>query len=131
MKPRCTTPIYELLKGAEKSVHTQAFKTNTNDDADFQIARDGTWFYHGSPILRKSLVKLFATVLTRQSDGTFWLVTPVERVKVSVQSTPFIAITATKGRDDFIFSKFRKPILFKIMPRDTGIITILKILNII
>ena len=96
MKSRCTTPLYELLKGAEESVHTQALKRNTNDNADFQIARDGTWFYHGSPILRKSLVKLFATVLKRQSDGTFWLVTPVERVKVSVQSAPFIAITATK-----------------------------------
>mgnify|MGYP002885266601 FL=1 len=96
MKSRCTTPLYELLKGAEESVHTQALKRNTNDNADFQIARDGTWFYHGSPILRKSLVKLFATVLTRQSDGTFWLVTPVERAKVSVQSAPFIAITATK-----------------------------------
>ena len=96
MKSKSTTPLHELLKGEEKSLHTQAFKRTANDNADFQIARDGTWFYHGSPILRKSLVKLFATVLKRQTDGTFWLVTPVERVRVSVQSAPFIAITATK-----------------------------------
>ena len=70
---------------------------NTNAESDFRIARDGTWFYHGSPILRKSLVKLFSTVLTREKDGSFWLVTPVERVEVTVDDAPFVAVAATQA----------------------------------
>ena len=38
-------------------------------DLNMRIARDGTWFYHGSPIGRKPLVKLFASVLRREADG--------------------------------------------------------------
>ncbi len=60
----------------------------------FRIDRDGTWFYHGSPILRKPLVKLFASVLTQEDDGTFWLVTPVERVAVVVADAPFTIVEA-------------------------------------
>ena len=46
-------------------------------DLNMRIARDGTWFYHGSPIGRKPLVKLFASVLRREENGEYWLVTPV------------------------------------------------------
>ncbi len=49
-------------------------------DIGLKIARDGTWFYQGSPIGRKTLVKLFASVLRREEDGRFYLVTPVEKV---------------------------------------------------
>ena len=66
-------------------------------DPDFRIASDGTWFYHDSPILRKSLVKLFASVLTREKDGSFWLVTPVERTKVTVDNAPFVVVAATRS----------------------------------
>src|SRR5215469_14478900 len=52
-------------------------------DFDMRIARDGTWFYRGSPIGRKPLVKLFSTVLRRE-DGEYWLVTPVERGRILV-----------------------------------------------
>ena len=45
-------------------------------DLDMRIARDGTWFYCGSPIARPALVKLFASVLRREPDGRYWLVTP-------------------------------------------------------
>lgn len=57
-----------------------------------RIARDGTWFYHGSPIGRKTLVKLFARVLARQPDGAFWLVTPYERGAIVVDDAPFVAV---------------------------------------
>jgi len=69
---------------------------------DIRIARDGTWFYHGSPIGRKPLVKLFASVLRRNSDGSFWLVTPAERVRIQVDDAPFVAVALTvagEGRD--------------------------------
>jgi hypothetical protein len=57
-----------------------------------RIARDGTWFYRGSPINRKPLVKLFSSVLRREDDGAYWLVTPVERGRVVVEDAPFTAV---------------------------------------
>jgi uncharacterized protein len=64
-------------------------------DIDLRIARDGTWFYHGSPIGRKPMVKLFATVLRREADGDYWLVTPVERCRIRVDDAPFTAVEMT------------------------------------
>lgn len=61
-------------------------------DFDFRIARDGTWFYRGSPIGRKPLVRLFSTVLRRENDGSFWLVTPAERGRITVDDAPFVAV---------------------------------------
>jgi hypothetical protein len=60
-------------------------------DIDMQIAADGTWFYHKTPIGRPALVKLFASVLKR--EGTkYFLVTPVEKVGLIVVDAPFLAV---------------------------------------
>lgn len=56
------------------------------------ISRDGSWFYRGTPITRASLVKLFASVLRREADGAYWLVTPAERARVTVEDAPFMAV---------------------------------------
>jgi len=56
------------------------------------IAKDGTWLHHGTPIRRTALCKLFATVLRRADDGTFWLVTPAERGQIDVEDAPFTAV---------------------------------------
>jgi len=61
-------------------------------DIDMRIARDGTWFYHGSPIGRTQLVKLFSTVLKRDSIGDYWLETPVEKCRIQVEDAPFLAV---------------------------------------
>src|SRR5438132_256492 len=71
-------------------------------DLEIRIARDGTWFYRGSPIARLPLVKLFASVLRREADGLYWLVTPVERGKIEVEDVPFLAVALTvegEGRE--------------------------------
>ncbi|GAA3866594.1 DUF1285 domain-containing protein [Celeribacter arenosi] len=60
-------------------------------DLDMRIARDGTWFYLGTPIGRHSLVRLFSTVLKREGDAYF-LVTPVEKVGITVDDAPFLAV---------------------------------------
>jgi hypothetical protein len=60
-------------------------------DLDMRIARDGTWFYLGTPIGRKPLVKLFASILKRE-DARYFLVTPVEKVGITVDDAPFVAI---------------------------------------
>ncbi len=59
-------------------------------DLDMRIARDGTWFYQGTPIGRPGLVKLFSSILKRE-DGKYFLVTPVEKVGITVDDAPFVA----------------------------------------
>ncbi len=56
-----------------------------------RIARDGTWFYLGTPIGRAPLVRLFSTILRRDGDDYF-LVTPVEKVGIQVDDAPFVAV---------------------------------------
>lgn len=60
-------------------------------DLDMRIAGDGTWFYMGTPIGRPALVRLFSTILRRDPDG-FWLVTPVEKLRIRVEDAPFTAV---------------------------------------
>lgn len=60
-------------------------------DLDMRIARDGTWFYEGTPIGRPALVRLFSTILKREGEK-FFLVTPVEKVGITVEDAPFVAV---------------------------------------
>lgn len=60
-------------------------------DLDMRIARDGTWFYLGTPIGRPELVRLFSTILRKDGDDYF-LVTPVEKVGITVEDAPFVAV---------------------------------------
>ncbi|SHJ10048.1 hypothetical protein SAMN02745194_01774 [Roseomonas rosea] len=66
-------------------------------DFNMRIARDGTWYYQGSPIGRKELVCLFASVLKREADGSYWLETPAERGRIEVEDAPFVAVELTWG----------------------------------
>jgi hypothetical protein len=68
-------------------------------DLPFLIRRDGTWLYHGSPIQRKELVCLFASVLRRDADGEWWLQTPAERGRIEVEDAPFVAVELDWGGD--------------------------------
>ena len=63
-----------------------------DEQYNMRIARDGTWFYHGSPIGRIALVKLFSTVLRRDDAGDYWLITPAERGRITVDDAPFVAV---------------------------------------
>ncbi len=60
-----------------------------------RIDRDGTWHHEGRPIARKPLVKLFASVLRREDDDSYWLVTPVERGRIDVEDVPFVIVELT------------------------------------
>ena len=68
-------------------------------DIDMRIAADGTWYYQKTPIGRLPLVKLFASVLKKEGDKYF-LVTPVEKVGLTVDDAPFLAVEMTAARDD-------------------------------
>jgi len=58
---------------------------------EIHIARDGTWYHEGRPFKRTDLARLFSTILRREDDGTYWLKTPVEKVRVHVADAPFVA----------------------------------------
>lgn len=68
-------------------------------DLDMRIARDGTWFYLGTPIGRPALVRLFSTILRREGDRYF-LVTPVEKVGITVDDAPFVAVDFERHMTD-------------------------------
>lgn len=61
-------------------------------DLDMRIARDGLWYYMGTPIGREALVRLFSTVLRKDADGKTYLVTPVEKIGITVDDAPFVAV---------------------------------------
>ena len=74
-------------------------------DIDMRIAQDGTWFYMNSPIGRKPLVKLFASIMRHDEDGKYYLVTPAEKCGIKVDDAPFVAIRMTaegESRDQVI-----------------------------
>lgn len=60
-------------------------------DLDMRISADGTWHYLKTPIGRPALVKLFASVLKREGE-IYFLVTPVEKVGITVDDAPFLAV---------------------------------------
>lgn len=87
-----------LAEAQAEAAHTRKLppvdKWNPPDcgDIDMRIAVDGTWFYLGTPIGRPALVRLFSTILKREPDGRYVLVTPVEKVGLKVEDAPFVAV---------------------------------------
>jgi hypothetical protein len=71
-------------------------------DLDIRIARDGTWFYLGTPIGRVELVRLFASIL-RKDGAAYFLVTPVEKVGIRVDDAPFVAVDCDPQGGDLVF----------------------------
>ena len=61
-------------------------------EINMEIKRDGTWFYLGTPILRPAMVELFSSVLRKDADGKTYLVTPVEKLGITVEDAHFIGV---------------------------------------
>lgn len=69
-------------------------------EIDMEIRRNGQWFYLGTPINRPALARLFSTVLRRDDDGHYYLVTPAEKVRIRVEDAPFVAITVERHQEE-------------------------------
>lgn len=80
------------LAGENKLPPVEKWNPSHCGDSEMRIARDGTWFHQGSPIGRTEMVRLFSTILRREPDGRFVLVTPVEKLDIEVDDAPFVAI---------------------------------------
>ena len=75
---------------------------------DIKINSDGLWFYHGSPIGRKKLIKLFASVLSLDKNGKYWLTTPAEKGEIIVEDVPFQAVEMNvQGENEYQILSFR------------------------
>lgn len=100
-------PELARLEAAATLPASESLATATKDRApprdcghfDIHIDRDGSWFYRGTPINRASLVRLFSTVLECDADGVYWLVTPAERGRVTVEEAPFLAVELERRGD--------------------------------
>ena len=76
-------------------------------DIDMEIKRNGQWFYMGTPIGRPALVKLFSSVLRHDEDGSYYLVTPVEKVRIRVEDAPFLATQVERCEENgVVYLKF-------------------------
>jgi hypothetical protein len=71
-------------------------------EIDIVIKPDGRWIHEGSPIAREALVRLFSTILRRDPDG-FHLVTPVEKLKITVEDAPFVAVRVDRDGEALRF----------------------------
>lgn len=74
-------------------------------DIDIHITRDGQWLYEGEPLGRESIVRLFSTILRREQDGEYYLVTPIEKWRIQVEDTPLLAHSLHaegEGRDQVL-----------------------------
>ena len=72
-------------------------------EMDLVIRADGVWLHEGSPIGRPQLVRLFATILRKDPDG-YYLVTPVEKLKITVQDVPFRAVRVDRRGENLVFT---------------------------
>ena len=108
--PKTAAPSAENLASAVKKASKKGpppvhlWNPDFCGDLDMRIARDGTWWYLGTPMGRKELVKLFSSIIRKDGDDYF-LVTPVEKVGITVDDAPFVAIdfdVAGAGEDQVL-----------------------------
>jgi hypothetical protein len=87
------------LTGIENALHKQprkppldAWHPELSGDIDIRIDSRGEWYHEGVRFQRQSLVNLFASILRRENDGEYYLVTPVEKWRISVDDAPLLAV---------------------------------------
>ena len=114
MKQKITgiNSLYNLLPSTPKATEASVMPKSSDDielaegqtlcgNLDIRIDSEGLWFYHGSPIGRKELVKLFASVLSLDKNGSYWLTTPAEKGEIIVEDVPFQAVEMNvQGMDE-------------------------------
>ena len=95
--------IYEFSKQQKNSLPpVDKWNPEFCGDIDMKIMRNGKWFYMGTEIKRPAMVKLFSGILRLDSDNFYYLVTPVEKVRISVEDAPFIATSLISENKDNI-----------------------------
>src|SRR5690606_8695214 len=86
------TAIEEMLRDQSPKPPLEKWQPALSGDIDIRIDGRGDWYHEGTMIQRHALVKLFASILRRESDGEYYLVTPVEKWRVRVEDAPLFAV---------------------------------------
>ena len=93
--------IYSFGKSNKKSLPPiEKWNPPFCGDIDMTISKSGKWYYMGSEIKRPAMVKLFSGILRLESDNSYYLVTPVEKVRIQVEDAPFVAVAITKEQSE-------------------------------
>ncbi len=96
--------LAELLRDQRGKPPIQDWHPELSGDIDIEILADGRWIHEGGEIRRHQLVKLFASILRREADGEYYLVTPVEKWRIRVVDQPLL-IVDMESADDQILMK--------------------------
>ena len=72
-------------------------------ESRMRIAADGAWYHEGSPIVRPAMVRAFASLLTRDEEGRYWLVTPQQKLSIEVEDAPFVAVDVSRREGALAF----------------------------
>ena len=103
--PKGLEVIYSHAKNTkQKNPPVESWNPDYCGEIDIRIDLNGKWFYMGSEIKRPALVKLFSSVLRLDSDGNFYLVTPVEKLKIKVEDAPFFIVSMEKNNVEDVTS---------------------------
>ena len=89
--------IYDFSKRKKKGIPpVEKWNPPFCGDIDMHILRNGKWTYMGSEIKRPAMIKLFSNIIRLDDDGHYYLVTPVEKVRIKVDDVPFVAVSMNK-----------------------------------
>lgn len=111
------------LAAARKLPPVESWEPANIGDSDMRIASDGTWFHQGGEIARPAMIRAFSSLLRRDVDGQYWLVTPQQKLSIIVDDAPFIAVELQSegegperslafrlNSDDLVFADANHPI---------------------
>ena len=93
--------IYDFSKRKKKGIPpVEKWNPPFCGDIDMHILRNGKWTYMGSEIKRPAMIKLFSNIIRLDDDGHYYLVTPVEKVRIKVDDVPFVAVSMNKIKEE-------------------------------
>jgi len=93
--------IYDFSKRKKKGIPpVEKWNPPFCGEIDMHILRNGKWTYMGSEIKRPAMIKLFSNIVRLDEDGHYYLVTPVEKVRIKVDDVPFIAVSMKKIKEE-------------------------------
>ena len=104
--------IQQALREQPQKPPIERWHPPLSGDIDIRIDRRGDWYHEGVRIARKPLVKLFASILRREQDGEYYLITPVEKWRIHVDETPLVAV------DMDVISEPEQKIIFRLNTDD-------------
>ncbi|SFM56786.1 DUF1285 domain-containing protein [Marinobacter zhejiangensis] len=94
------TQIKDAQSGQKGLPPIDQWNPELSGDIDIRIQRDGIWLYQGEPLKREAIARIFSTILRREEDGAYYLVTPVEKWRIQVDDTPLLAHSLEVRMDD-------------------------------